>query len=120
LENDGNYRTARTLFFFDDQSVVDLQDEHPMECAEASKNSSFKWVVENTNTVTITWTNRFINSRHVTNLWFAEIEPYTASTVYEEYDGQRTTAAIDNEQGGPKIEENKLIHCACKACLIKC
>ena len=50
----------------------------------------------------------------------AEIEPYTASTVYEEYDGQRTTAAIDNEQGGPKIEENKLIHCACKACLIKC
>lgn len=98
-ENEGNYRAARTLLFFDDQSAVDINDAIPMTCAEASLNSSNKWVVKDTNTVTITWTNHFVNNRHVTNKWLAEIEPYSASTVYEEYDGNRTTAAIDNAQG---------------------
>ncbi|CAC5414424.1 unnamed protein product [Mytilus coruscus] len=103
-ENVGNSRTARTLLFFDDESAVDIQDANPMECSQASKNSSFKWVVQDTSTVTITWTDHFINTRHETNKWLAIIEPYTASTVYEEFDGDRTTAAIDNTQGIVQFE----------------
>ncbi|XP_063399976.1 uncharacterized protein LOC134684607 [Mytilus trossulus] len=103
-ENIGNSRTARTLLFFDDQSAVDILDANPMECSQASKNSSFKWVVQDTSTVTITWTDHFINTRHETNKWLAIIEPYTASTVYEEFDGDRTTAAIDNTQGIVQFE----------------
>jgi hypothetical protein len=63
----GNEKTGRGLFFYDDQSVVTLHGD-PIKCQTASKNTSYKWVVQDTNTVQIIWPERFYNFRH--KMWY--------------------------------------------------
>ena len=87
---------------FDDKSVVDKLEHKQTICDSASENTTYAWVVTDTNNVKITWTHRFINSRHVDNRWLNKVKTFATSkeiSVYEDLYGDRTNNAIDNIHG---------------------
>ena len=96
----GNYKIGRGLFLFDDQSVVTKQG-NPIKCVTASKESTFEWVVQDTNNVKIIWPDRFINIRHKNNKWLNKVNTFTPAgiTIYEDLYGKRTNVAINNVHG---------------------
>ena len=100
FDNGGNEKTGRGLFFYDDQSVVTLHGD-PIKCQTASKNTSYKWVVQDTNTVQIIWPERFYNFRHKNNRWLnpvLDMAPGSAP-IYEDLYGNRTNIEIKHMHG---------------------
>jgi hypothetical protein len=71
------------------------------KCFTASKNTSYEWVVQDTNTVKIIWPDRFINTRHKNNRWLNQVNTYAPEGVslYEDLYGNRTNVAIKNVHG---------------------
>ena len=87
---------------FDDKSVVDKLEHKRTICDSASENTTYVWVVTDTNNVKITWTDKFINSRHVNNRWLNKVKTFAPSkeiSIYEDLYGDRTNNAIDNIRG---------------------
>jgi hypothetical protein len=102
VDKAGNYKTGRGLFFYDNISEVDLQEVNSKtKCFTASKNTSYEWVVQDTNTVKIIWPDRFINTRHKNNRWLNQVNTYAPEGVslYEDLYGNRTNVAIKNVHG---------------------
>ena len=100
FDNAGNEKTGRGLFFFDDQSVVTLHGEKT-KCTTASKDTSYEWVVQDTTTVKIVWTDRFFNVRHKNNRWLNPVldMPSGAAPIYEDLYGNRTNVEINHIHG---------------------
>ena len=96
----GNYKTGRGLFLFDDISVVDKQGDNP-KCATASKDTLYKWVVQDTNIVKIVWPDRYSNVRHKQNMWLNKVNTFAPPdvSIYEDIYGNRTNVAIKNVHG---------------------
>ncbi|CAC5360413.1 unnamed protein product [Mytilus coruscus] len=87
VDKAGNYMTGRNLFLFDDESVVDKQGD-PTYCPTASEDTSYIWVVVDTDKVKVQFKDRFINTRHKNNRWLNGVQTYNPSKViYEDLYG---------------------------------
>ncbi|XP_071123173.1 uncharacterized protein [Mytilus edulis] len=109
----GNYKTGRTLFLFDDQSVVDKYEDKQTICSTSSQNTSYQWVVTDTDTLQIIWTDRFINSRHKDNRWLNEVQTFSPSaetSIYEDLYGKRTNKLINNQHGIVDFQVSFQVH----------
>ncbi|XP_076117799.1 uncharacterized protein LOC143085385 [Mytilus galloprovincialis] len=96
VDKAGNYMTGRSLFLFDDESVVDKQGD-PTYCPTASEDTSYIWVVEDTLKVKVQFKDRFINTRHKHNKWLNRVQTYNPQKViYEDLYGDRTNEPIFN------------------------
>ncbi|XP_055958832.1 uncharacterized protein LOC126829498 [Patella vulgata] len=95
----GNYKKARRLVIFDDSSSVTTTQGSVLRATSALSSTNYKWQT-NLNSVTISWTNRFINTVHHNGRFLAAVksEPGVESQ-YDDNDGSRTTQAVDNVQG---------------------
>ena len=101
IDKAGNHKTGRGLLFYDNISVIDKKAGKVTQCKTASKNTSYTWVVQNTNFMKIDWNDRFINQRHKHNLWLNKVETYAppGDNVYEDIYGKRTNQAIKHIHG---------------------
>ncbi|XP_069133969.1 uncharacterized protein [Argopecten irradians] len=100
IDNAGNIQSARKVFLFDNMSEVEKQSGKFARVTTASSNTSYNWVVADTNNVDITWTDLFINVRHKNNHWLNAISDFVdISNNYDDRFGNRTTAAIDHIHG---------------------
>ncbi|KAK3099491.1 hypothetical protein FSP39_005250, partial [Pinctada imbricata] len=94
----GNWRAGRKVFLFDDQSAVDIVEQpgKVTRIVTASQNTSYTWVVEDTDTVRIEWTGRFRNTRHEQGRWLFPVAS-SKNMSYDDNDGNRTVAEIYNQ-----------------------
>ncbi|XP_021356985.1 uncharacterized protein LOC110452658 [Mizuhopecten yessoensis] len=100
IDNAGNIQSARKVFLYDNMSEVEKRTGKYARVTTASSNTSYDWVVKDTNTVDVLWTDLFINERHKDNHWLNEIKPFTdVSWNYDDRFGNRTTARIDHVNG---------------------
>ncbi|XP_055958814.1 uncharacterized protein LOC130014035 [Patella vulgata] len=95
----GNYKKARRLVIFDDTSAVTTTSGSVLRVTTALSTTNYKWQT-NLNSVTISWTNRYINTIHHNGRFLAAVrsEPGVESQYDDNY-GSRTTQAISNVQG---------------------
>ncbi|XP_060084880.1 uncharacterized protein LOC132564227 [Ylistrum balloti] len=100
IDRAGNLQSARKVMLFDNMSEVEKLADKYARVTTASSNTSYAWVVRDTNTVDVMWTDLFINQRHKDNQWLNAIRPYTdVDNNYDDRFGNRTTAAIDHVNG---------------------
>ncbi|CAG2233138.1 unnamed protein product [Mytilus edulis] len=95
----GNYKSGRTLFLFDNLSMVDIKGNKPTYCSTASKDTSYTWVTKDTGRVKIDWKGRFINIRHNAGKWLNPVQTYAKGegvVTYEDLYGSRTHVGIKN------------------------
>ncbi|KAJ8299760.1 hypothetical protein KUTeg_023820 [Tegillarca granosa] len=92
-----NSKSARAVFLFDDQSVVDKNHNKFTIVSTASQRTNFTWVVQETKNIHVKWIDRFYNKRHINNRWLNEIKPHhTVDSEYDDVYGQRSVARIEN------------------------
>lgn len=96
----GNVKTSRKLILYDNLSIVTINNKRVTRVETASANTNFTWVSEDTTSVLVKWTGRFMNERHTHNMWLALVNPYHGiETAYDDHDGRRTVDEVPNVQG---------------------
>ena len=96
----GNYKSTRSVFLFDDQSVVETTSGTRMIVTESTSETNYTWVVTDTSQLHVKWPGRFINERHVVNGWLEPVANHTSiETVYDDIFGRRTVQWYTNIKG---------------------
>ncbi|CAC5370730.1 unnamed protein product [Mytilus coruscus] len=95
----GNYKLGRNLFLYDNQSIVEIQENKPQtHCSTASKDTLYSWVTIDTKQVKIDWKDRFINVQHNDKKWLNPVKTYAPNytKIYEDLYGDRKNVRIKN------------------------
>lgn len=96
----GNYKTTRRFVLYDNNSHVSHNPFKISRVESASENTNYKWVVDNTTPIYITWKERFRNALHHHNKWLNKISPsHGISEPYDDFTGVRNVNQIENVYG---------------------
>ena len=96
-----NLKSARRLFLFDDTSVIVKYDKpaSPLRVMSAAEVTSWHWQ-QTEGDVRVTWTGRYSNEFHYNNrLLDAVAAEHGVDSDYDDYEGDRSVAAIHNILG---------------------
>ncbi|XP_071088930.1 uncharacterized protein [Haliotis cracherodii] len=94
----GNHRSARRILMYDGTSNVTAEEDVDMQLRVTTATSS-GWQTTSS-AVTVDWTNRYVNKNHHLNLWLNQVANVSdIKHSYDDNEGDRTVAAIDNVQG---------------------
>ena len=116
----GNHRTARRIFLFDDQQTVTKQDGYSTLVTSASPDSNYQWVIVSTSSVSVSWADRFINTRHYVNNWLGAVNDAVGiDSTLDDHEGERQTTAIHNIKGR-RISTSCLLLMVCTVISISC
>jgi hypothetical protein len=106
----GNYKSTRSVFLFDDQSVVETTSGTIMIVTESTSETNHTWVVTDTSQLHVKWPGRFINERHDVNEWLEPVANHTSiETVYDDIFGRRTVQWYTNIKGIHLMHANNLL-----------
>ena len=96
----GNYKSTRSVFLFDDQSVVETTSGTRMIVTESSSETNYTWVVTDTSQLHVKWPGRFMNKRHDVNHWLDDVGSHThIDSSYDDSFGERTIEQVTNVEG---------------------
>ena len=96
----GNYKSTRSVFLFDDQSVVETTSGTRMIVTESTSETNYTWVVTDTSQLHVKWPGRFINERHDVNEWLEPVANHISiEAVYDDIFGRRTVQWYTNIKG---------------------
>ena len=96
----GNHKTSRKVLLYDNSSAVTFNPDKVTRVVTASAESSYEWVVEDTNEVDIFWKDRFRNRRHEDKGWLNKVKPHLAvDSKYDDHYGERQVDEIQNVHG---------------------
>lgn len=96
----GNHKTSRKVILYDDQSVITLKPNKVTRIVTASSETSYLWVVQDTGTIIVRWTDRFMNVRHENNRWLNKVNSHIAvEDKYDDHYGERQITEINNVHG---------------------
>ena len=96
----GNNKTSRKVLLYDNSSAVTFNPDKVTRVVTASAESSYEWVVEDTNEVDIFWQDRFRNWRHEDKGWLNKVKPHWAvDSKYDDHYGERQVDEIQNVHG---------------------
>lgn len=96
----GNHKTSRKMILYDDQSVITQKPNKVTRIVTASSETSYVWVVQDTGTIVVRWTDRFINVRHENNRWLNKVNSHIAvEDKYDDHYGERQISEINNVHG---------------------
>ncbi|XP_046562886.1 uncharacterized protein LOC124271770 [Haliotis rubra] len=94
----GNHRSTRRILIYDGTSTVTTRANTSLRVTTASSATS-KWQ-STSSSVTVDWTNRYINTVHLNNKWLLGVASLGyISSGYDDKEGDRSVAAINNVQG---------------------
>ncbi|XP_046557198.1 uncharacterized protein LOC124266448 isoform X2 [Haliotis rubra] len=94
----GNHRSTRRILIYDGTSTVTTQAKTSLSVTTASSATS-EWQ-STSPSVTVDWTNRYINTVHHNNKWLLGVASVgDISSDYDDIEGDRSVAAIINVQG---------------------
>ncbi|XP_071153805.1 uncharacterized protein [Mytilus edulis] len=71
----GNHKSTRSVFLFDDESVVETTPGTRIIVTESTANTNYTWVVQNMTHLHVSWTGRFTNERHHVRHWLEQLAP---------------------------------------------
>ncbi|XP_063447092.1 uncharacterized protein LOC134726611 [Mytilus trossulus] len=103
----GNYKSTRSVFFFDNQSFVETTPGTRTTVLESTLDSNYTWVVFDTSLLNVTWAGRFMNERHDVHKWLNEID--TNKHIDHDHDdrfGRRTVQWCPNVKGIVRFDIN--------------
>jgi len=94
----GNYKTARRIFMFDNESLVTLYDP-PAKVTNVEGDSG--WITKDDGFTELIWPGRFSNDHHDMQCWLCQVKSGDISIDLEDTDGKsgRTIEAIPNVKG---------------------
>ncbi|CAC5375018.1 unnamed protein product [Mytilus coruscus] len=103
----GNHKSTRSVFLYDNQSVVEKVPGTRIIVTESAVDTNYTWVTIDTNRLTVTWAGRFRNERHDIYKWCNEIEDNShVDVVYDDRFGQRTVDWLTNVRGVIRFDTN--------------
>ncbi|WAR06111.1 hypothetical protein MAR_021480 [Mya arenaria] len=79
IDNAGNKKNARRLFFFDNTSEVSLNTNSSTVVSNANERG---WITQNTDSIDVAWAYRFQNNDHDNNCWLCRFEPSPTSVPF--------------------------------------
>lgn len=96
----GNHKSTRSVFLYDNQSVVETVPDTKIIVKESAAETDYTWVTVDTNRLTVTWAGRFMNERHDIYKWCNEIgDSSHIEEVYDDRFGRRTVDWLTNVRG---------------------
>lgn len=100
IDKAGNDKAARTVFLYDDASVVESNPETYIRVVQSSKETVYKWIVVDDSDLIVNWKGKFKNKNHNAKNWLEEIKQRpNMDTEYDDHYGKRTVSAIPHRQG---------------------
>ncbi|XP_046562882.1 uncharacterized protein LOC124271765 [Haliotis rubra] len=94
----GNHRSTRRILVYDGTSNVTTQANTSLRVTTAASATS-EWQTTSSS-VTVDWTNRYINTVHRNNKWLLGVASLgNISLDYDDNEGDRSVSAINNVQG---------------------
>ncbi|XP_046557203.1 uncharacterized protein LOC124266453 [Haliotis rubra] len=98
----GNHRSTRRILIYDGTSSVTTQANTSLRVTTTSSATS-EWQTTSSS-VTVDWTIRYINTVHHNNKWLHGVASVgDISSDYDDREGDRSVAAINNVQGVTRI-----------------
>ena len=95
----GNVKSARKLVLYDDGSLITRSPTTPLRVTSAAAVTSWQWQ-QTEGEVRVMWTGRYTNSFHHNNHLLLAVAPEAGvSDDYDDNEGVRSVAAIDNDLG---------------------
>ncbi|CAG2198378.1 unnamed protein product [Mytilus edulis] len=103
----GNHKSTRSVFLYDNQSVVEKVPDTRIIVKESTPDTNYTWITVDTSSLTVTWAGRFMNERHDIFKWCSAIEDSShIDEVYDDRFGQRTVDWLANVRGIVKFDIN--------------
>ncbi|XP_046571088.1 LOW QUALITY PROTEIN: uncharacterized protein LOC124279320 [Haliotis rubra] len=99
IDKAGNFKSARRIMIHDGESQVETTPNTVLRAMSAAEISSWQWQWTS-DSVTIDWNHRYINTLHHRNKWLERVLP--VPNIDEEYDDQGYSRGVDqipNVQG---------------------
>ncbi|XP_025086754.1 uncharacterized protein LOC112559633 [Pomacea canaliculata] len=99
LDRAGNHKSCRRLFLYDSSSQISIIASSVLRVTSAAQVTSFTWQ-HSEGDVTLSWVERYTNVFHYTyNLLAAVASESGVESAYDDSEGNRTVAAIQNTLG---------------------
>ncbi|CAC5401969.1 unnamed protein product [Mytilus coruscus] len=103
----GNHKSTRSVFLYDDESVVETTPETRIIVTESTVNTNYTWVVQNMTRLLVRWTGRFTNERHHVRHWLEQLTPNQhVDELYDDNFGVRKVDWFTNVLGVVKFDIN--------------
>ena len=100
IDRAGNEKSARSLFFYDDSSHVELVKDKTIKVQESTKDTSYVWISVDNPVLNVIWPGKFQNKKHYTELWLESVKPRKHVDVeYDDHYGKRRIKAEIHVQG---------------------
>ena len=100
IDRAGNGKSARTLFFYDDSSRVELVKDTTIQVKESTKVTGYVWISVDNSVLNVIWTGKFQNKNHYSQLWLESVKQRKHVDVeYDDHYGKRRTTAEKHVQG---------------------
>ena len=100
IDRAGNEKSARSLFFYDDSSHVELVQDKAILVKESTKVTGYVWVSVDNPVLNVIWTGKFRNIKHADELLLESVKPRRHVDVeYDDHYGRRMTTAEKHVQG---------------------
>ncbi|XP_052095904.1 uncharacterized protein LOC127731085 [Mytilus californianus] len=101
----GNHKSTRSVFLFDDESVVETTPGTRIIVTESTVNTNYTWVVQNMTHLHVSWTERFTNERHHVRHWLEQLAPNKhVDELYDDKFGVRKVDWFTNVLGVVKFD----------------
>ncbi|XP_025086756.1 uncharacterized protein LOC112559635 [Pomacea canaliculata] len=99
LDRAGNHKSCRRLFLYDSSSQISVTASSVLRVTSAAQVTSFTWQ-HSEGDVTLSWVERYTNVFHNNhNLLAAVASESGVESAYDDSEGNRTVAAIQNTLG---------------------
>lgn len=96
----GNYKTTRRFVLYDSNSHVSHNPSKHSRVDNASQNTNYTWMIDNTTPICLTWKKRFRNDLHFRDQLLNKISPsHGISEPYDDYTGARNVNHVKNVYG---------------------
>jgi hypothetical protein len=100
IDRAGNEKSARTLFFYDDSSHVQLVKDKTIQVKESTKVTGYVWISVDNPILNVIWPGKFQNKNHYTQRWLESVKSREHVDVeYDDHYGKRKTTAEKHVQG---------------------
>lgn len=100
VDKAGNEKSCRTLFLYDDLSIVEVITEKHIIVKQSSKSSNNVWVDVDDPIIHVQWPGKFKNERHHAHMWLDNVLPrLRVDAEYDDHYGKRQTTRVPNVQG---------------------
>ena len=100
IDRAGNENSARTLFFYDDSSHVELVNDKTIQVKESTKVTGYVWISVDNPILNVIWPGKFQNKNHYTQRWLESVKSREHVDVeYDDHYGKRKTTAEKHVQG---------------------